>query len=44
MLCTEKYIKRHTKTINLKYLGQCGIKKFDLPDESYFASDIQDYF
>ena len=29
------------KKRNLKYLGQHGTKKFELPDGSYSASDIQ---
>ena len=43
----EKNIKSHTKTINLRYLGQHEMKDLSdgkMPDGSYSASDIQDYF
>ena len=36
--------KNHTKTINLKYLGQRRMKNLNFPDGSYSVSDIQDYF
>ena len=38
----EKYKKSYTKTINLKYQLWHGMIKFELPNESYFVSDIQD--
>ena len=37
-----KNIKNRTKTINLKYKDQLGIK--NLPDGSYSVSNIQHYF
>ena len=40
---TWKIIKTHKTTINLKFPTPWN-DKFELPDESYSASDIQDYF
>ena len=38
----EKTLNLNTTTTNLKFLLQ--LDTFDLPDESYSISDIQDYF
>ena len=40
----ERVKKSHIKIINLKHQLQYGIKKFELSNESYSVSDIQDYF
>ena len=39
-----KIYKSHTKNLNLKYQLQQWNGKFELLDESYSVSDIQDYF
>ena len=39
----EKYKKIHTKIINLKSAPTRN-EEFELPDGSYSASNIQDYF
>ena len=39
-----KYKKSHIKTINIKISDRTWRKKYELPDESYSASDVQYYF
>ena len=40
---TWKNIKSHTKIINLKISAPTVNEEFELPDDSYSVSDIQDY-
>ena len=41
---TLKNIKKYYKNNKFKTLAPIWNKKFELPDGSYFVSDIQDYF
>ena len=40
----KKQQKSHTKTINLKYLGQCEIQILNCHMDHIFFLDIEDYF